>query len=54
MNVETRDVITERESREEDAATNERFRLGYDACEEVAMRRGSSARYSRPSFLTLA
>lgn len=27
--------ITERESREEDAATNERFRLGYDACEEL-------------------
>jgi len=27
--------ITERESREEDAATNERFRLGYDTCEEL-------------------
>ncbi|HEY2335484.1 MAG TPA: hypothetical protein VGH58_10830 [Solirubrobacterales bacterium] len=27
--------ITERESREEDAATNELFRLGYDACEEL-------------------
>jgi hypothetical protein len=27
--------ITERESREEDTATNERFQLGYDACEEL-------------------
>jgi len=27
--------ITERESREEDAVTNERFQLGYDACEEL-------------------
>jgi hypothetical protein len=27
--------VTERESREEDAATNELFRLGYDACEEL-------------------
>jgi hypothetical protein len=27
--------ITERESREEDAATNERFRLGYDTCEAL-------------------
>jgi hypothetical protein len=27
--------ITERESREEDAATNELFQLGYDACEEL-------------------
>ena len=27
--------VTEREAREEDAATNELFRLGFDACEEL-------------------
>lgn len=27
--------VNERESREEDAATNELFRLGFDACEEL-------------------
>lgn len=27
--------VTERESREEDAATNELFRLGFDTCEEL-------------------
>ena len=30
--------VSERESREEDAATNELFRLGFDACEETAGR----------------